>query len=105
MLRLSVYSAFFLSWVVSAAASSCSTSLTPTNAVRPSVASGYQMALVATGLTRPRSIAFDPAGNLMVVESGAGITSLALRDEGGTCLSVENRRVVIENSDVSRLHS
>lgn len=59
------------------------------------------MALVATGLTKPRSIAFDTAGNLIVVESGAGITNLALQDNGDTCLSVKNRKVVIKNSGVS----
>lgn len=37
----------------------------------------------------------------MVVESGAGITNLILQDGGGTCLSVKDRRVVIENSGVS----
>ncbi|KAL8799369.1 MAG: hypothetical protein Q9182_005941 [Xanthomendoza sp. 2 TL-2023] len=55
------------------------------------------MALVATGLTKPRSIAFDPAGNLMVVESGVGITNLAFQDAGGTCLSVKSRKAVIQD--------
>ncbi|KAL8675727.1 MAG: hypothetical protein Q9186_007649 [Xanthomendoza sp. 1 TL-2023] len=59
------------------------------------------MALVATGLTKPRSIAFDSAGNLMVVESGVGITNLALQDAGGTCLSVKSRKAVIEDSDLN----
>ncbi|KAL8727924.1 MAG: hypothetical protein Q9181_005525 [Wetmoreana brouardii] len=59
------------------------------------------MALVATGLTKPRSIAFDTAGNLMVVESGAGITNLVLQDDGDTCLSVKDRKVVIKNSGVT----
>ncbi|KAL8771204.1 MAG: hypothetical protein Q9209_003375 [Squamulea sp. 1 TL-2023] len=80
---------------------SCSNSLTPTNAVKPSVASGYQVALVATGLTKPRSITFDTAGNLIVVESGAGITNLALQDNGGTCFGVKSRKTVIQNSDLN----
>lgn len=88
-------------WSVSAADSSCSTTLTPAKSVKPSVASGYQMALVATGLTKPRSIAFDTAGNLMVVESGAGITNLVLQDNGGTCISVKDKKVVIDNGAVS----
>ncbi|KAI4141464.1 MAG: hypothetical protein LQ341_003513 [Variospora aurantia] len=58
------------------------------------------MALVATGLTKPRSIAFDTSGNLMVVESGAGITNLVLQDNGGICLSVTDRKPVIRNSGV-----
>ncbi|KAL8719371.1 MAG: hypothetical protein Q9225_003628 [Loekoesia sp. 1 TL-2023] len=36
----------------------------------------------------------------MVVESGAGISNLVLQDNGGTCLSVRDRKVVIENSGV-----
>ncbi|KAI4280397.1 MAG: hypothetical protein L6R38_004492 [Xanthoria sp. 2 TBL-2021] len=59
------------------------------------------MALVATGLTKPRSVAFDTAGNLMVVESGAGVSKLALQDDGGTCLSVRERTVVIQNSELN----
>lgn len=55
------------------------------------------MALVATGLTKPRSIAFDAAGNLMVVESGSGITNLVLQDDGGTCITVKDRKVVVDN--------
>ena len=58
------------------------------------------MALVATGLTKPRSIAFDTAGNLVVVESGAGISNLALQDDGDTCVSVRERTVVVQNSEV-----
>ena len=46
----------------SSALSACSTTLTPTMSIQPTVASGYQMALVATGLTKPRSIEFDSAG-------------------------------------------
>lgn len=85
----------------SLAASSCSTSLTPTNSIRPSAASGYKAALVATGLTKPRSITFDTLGNLLVVEQGVGITNLVLQDEGGTCLAVKSKRKVISNSDAS----
>ena len=81
-------------------ASACSTSLTPTNSIQPTVASGYQMALVATGLTKPRSMQFDSAGNLLVVQQGAGIVNLVLQDQGGTCLSVKSRKNVIENKSV-----
>lgn len=90
----------FVSTVWSAS-SSCSTSVTPTNGVKPSVASGYQVALVATGLTKPRSIQFDSLGNLLVVQVGVGIANLVLQDDGGTCLSVKSTRDVIKNDDVS----
>lgn len=80
--------------------SSCPTTLTPTKSVKPTVASGYRMALVATGLTKPRSIQFDTAGNLLVVQSGSGIVNLALQDNGGTCLTVKNEKTVISASAV-----
>ncbi len=76
-------------------ASSCSTTLTPTKAVKPTIASGYRMALVATGLTSPRSIHFDTAGNLLVVQSGVGIANLAFQDDGGVCLTVKTMKTVV----------
>lgn len=80
--------------------SSCSATLTPTNSVKPSIASGYQVALVATGLTKPRSIQFDNTGNLLVVEAGSGIVNLAFQDSGGTCLSVKSSKTVVKNTGV-----
>ena len=84
----------------SSSASACSTTLTPTNSIQPTVASGYKMALIATGLTKPRSMEFDSKGNLLVVQQGAGIINLALKDEGGRCLSVMSSKKVVENSGV-----
>ena len=81
-------------------ASSCSNTLTPTNSVRPTVASGYRMALVATGLTKPRSIQFDSAGHLLVVQSGVGIASLAFQDAGGVCLSVKTQQTLVDAGEV-----
>lgn len=80
---------------------SCSVTLTPTNSIKPSVASGYTMALVATGLTKPRSIEFDTNGNLLVVESGVGLRNLVFEDNGGACLSVKSSNMVIQNPGVS----
>ena len=85
-------------------ASSCSVTLTPTNSIAPTVASGYKMALVATGLTKPRSIRFDSKGNLLVVQQRVGIANLAFTDNGGTCLSVNKLQTVIRNSSVSSTH-
>ena len=82
------------------APSRCSTTLIPTNAIKPSVASGYRAALVATGLTTPRSIQFDRSGNLLVVEQGRGITSLQLDDNGGICVSVKSQKAVVEATTV-----
>lgn len=81
--------------------SACSVTLTPTNSITPNVASGYRMAVVATGLTKPRSIRFDSKGNLLVVQQGAGIVNLAFTDHGGTCLSVNKMQTVIKNGSVS----
>ena len=81
----------------------CPTSLTPKNSVKPSIASGYQMALVATGLTKPRSIQFDTAGNLLVVQQGAGVEKLTFKDNGGTCLQEQDRNTVVNNNDVGSL--
>ena len=80
--------------------SSCPDTLTPANSVRPTIASGYRMALVATGLTKPRSIQFDTAGNLLVVQSGVGIASLTFQDAGGVCLSVKTRQTVVDAGEV-----
>lgn len=88
----------------SSSASSCSTTLSPKLSITPTVASGYHVALIATGLTKPRSIKFDSKGNLLVVQQGAGIANLALKDDGGICLSVSNMQIVVENSAVSRQH-
>lgn len=90
----------FLTALAATQASDCSTTLTPTNSAKPTVASGYRMALVATGLTSPRSIQFDSAGNLLVAESGSGVSSLAFQDDGGTCLTVKTKKTVIDASTV-----
>lgn len=93
-------------WLVIAALaqspSSCTNSLTPTKAIKPSVASGYQAKLVATGLTKPRSIEFDTSGNLLVVQAGAGIESLQLQNDGGTCVSVKSQKTLIDASEVTK---
>ncbi|KAL8822977.1 MAG: hypothetical protein Q9191_006300 [Dirinaria sp. TL-2023a] len=59
------------------------------------------MALVATGLTHPRSIEFDSAGNLLVAEAGSGITNLAFQDDGGICLTVKTKKTVINASGLN----
>ena len=58
---------------------------------------------MATGLTKPRSIEFDSAGNLLVVQAGAGIARLELQDNGGTCVTVKSKKTVVQASNVSRL--
>ena len=94
---------FFVVPALGQSSSSCPTTLTPTNSIKPSIASGYQAALVATGLTDPRSIEFDSAGNLLVIQAGAGIESLQLQDNGGTCVSVRSKKTVVQASAVGRV--
>lgn len=53
---------------------------------------------MATGLTDPRSIEFDSAGNLLVVQAGAGIESLQLQDDGGICVSVKSKKTLVQAS-------
>lgn len=80
---------------------SCSTTLTPTNSVQPSVASGYHAQLIATGLSSPRSLKFDKAGNLLVIEQKNGngsVSALTLQDKGGTCLSVASHTTLVTQS-------
>jgi hypothetical protein len=75
-------------------ASSCSVALTASYPA-PSVASSYQAKLVANKLSTPRSIIFDSEGHLLVVQSGHGITSLTLKDDGSGCMSVTSTKDVI----------
>jgi hypothetical protein len=59
------------------------------------------MQLVATGLSKPRGIEFDTAGNLLVVEQGTGdLTALTLQDNGG-CVAVSSMNTVISGQSVS----
>ena len=81
------------------AAASCSTTLTPTNSIKPTMASDYQIALIITGLTKPRSLQFCSSGNLLVVQQGADIINLSLQDNGGAHLSIKSSKNAIENSD------
>jgi glucose/arabinose dehydrogenase len=74
---------------------SCSTTLTPTHSIKPSIASGYRAAVVATGIYNPRSIEFDSVGNLLVINSGVGISSLQLQDGGDICISVKSTKTVL----------
>lgn len=81
----------------------CSNVLKPSYSA-PVVGTGWIAQLVATGLTKPRSIIWDNNGHLLVVQQGVGIQRLTFRDNGTTCLEVADSSPVIENSDVSSYH-
>ncbi|KAH9876246.1 hypothetical protein J1614_004125, partial [Plenodomus biglobosus] len=50
-----------------------------------SIAKGWKMTKVAGGLTQPRGLIFDTAGNLLVVQNGLGITGHKIGPNG--CLT------------------
>lgn len=85
---------------ITSAQQSCSNNLSVTYPA-PLAASGWRFRLIANGFTRPRGIAFDSDGGLLVVESGAGVTHLTLDDEGGTCLTVKSKKRLISDENVS----
>lgn len=87
-------------------AQSCSTTVTG-SVPAPSVASGYSVQLVATGLSTPRGIIFDNAGNLLVVEKNKGVTALTFENQGGNsdCVSLKSQKQVISNDAVCFAHS
>lgn len=83
-------------------ASACSSILTPAYSPLPAVASGWQAQLVVGGLKMPRSIQFDDAGALLVVDSGTGVMRYTFTDHGGTCLEVNQQQLLINQTSVSR---
>jgi glucose/arabinose dehydrogenase len=83
----------------STVASSCAATLS--SHASPSVAPGYVARLVANDLNTPRGIKFDSQGNLLVVESGTGITALKIKDDGNGCLSSPSRSTVIDDESLN----
>lgn len=69
----------------------------------PSVAAGFEASLVANGLYKPRGIAFDGHGHLLVLEQTAGIVALDLSDAGRSCVTSPSRHVVVNDTSVSRV--
>ena len=72
--------------VLAQSSSSCGPA--PSGAIRPSLASGYTYQVVATGLSDPRGILLDKAGNLLVVEQARGVISAHTIEENDGCVSV-----------------
>ena len=82
-------------------AQSCPSPIAPSGNIKTSIASGYQAQVVATGLSDPRGLKFDTAGNLLVIEQGSGdLTALSLSDANG-CVSVKSSTTVNSGSSVS----
>lgn len=80
-------------------ASACASTIAPRNG-QPSVAPGYQVNVVASGLTEPRGIIFDSEGNLLVVQQGKGVSRLRLTNDEGPCIRVDGQvEDIIDDDD------
>ena len=101
-MRLSLFALLLLLVEPLYAQSACATSYAPSGSIRPSVASGYTWAVVATGLTLPRSLELDHDGNLFVLEQNKGLSKHVLQDDGGVCVSVKSSTDIID--DVTLTH-
>ncbi|KAL9100410.1 MAG: hypothetical protein Q9163_004208 [Psora crenata] len=78
----------------------CPLSPHPVNSIQPTIAPGWNWSVVSTNLSKPRSIAFDGAGRLLVLQSGKGIAALELEDNGGNCVRERSRSNVINETTV-----
>ncbi|KAF2472212.1 soluble quino protein glucose dehydrogenase [Lindgomyces ingoldianus] len=68
----------------------CASTIAPKNAL-PSVATGWNVQVVASGLKDPRGIIFDSSGHLLVVQQGYGISSLRLTNDSGACVRADGK--------------
>ncbi|KAL8382055.1 hypothetical protein RB595_006032 [Gaeumannomyces hyphopodioides] len=64
----------------------------------PVVAAGWQAQIVASGMQKPRTLEFDSAGGLLVLDAGRGVFRLTFKDNGGTCLEVDQTTMVVNNT-------
>ncbi|KAG8531394.1 uncharacterized protein KY384_003023 [Bacidia gigantensis] len=76
----------------------CPGSPNPVNDIEPITASGWKWSVVSTNISNPRSLQFDSAGRLIVLQSGHGITALTLEDDGGNCVGETSRKVLKEDA-------
>jgi glucose/arabinose dehydrogenase len=67
--------------------------VTATSPYTLAAAEGWKYTLLATGLTKPRSLLFDTEGHLLVLEAGKGLTAHTI--DGNGCITESN--TVIEN--------
>lgn len=67
----------------------------------PVAADGWSYRLIADDFRRPRGIVFDDDGHLLVVDSGVGIVRVQLKDDGETCISVEDKTTIVEDDELN----
>lgn len=89
---------------IASAQTACSSFLKTSDSA--TIAPGYQVGLVATGLARPRGIQFDRDGHLLVVEApkdgSPAVSALTLNDSGGICVSEASRKTVVQGQGVTK---
>lgn len=90
----------FLSALAVAAAQECSNTLT-VDYPEPVAADGWSYRLIANDLTDPRGLLFDNDGGLLVVDRGVGLVHMRLRDDGDTCLTVDEKTTLIADEDLN----
>jgi glucose/arabinose dehydrogenase len=89
-----------LTWASLAILARAATAQTTTSSAAPaSCAPGFRVQLAAANLERPRSLLFDAAGALLVVEQRQGIRRLSVREEGG-CVKAQALERVISDASV-----
>lgn len=84
----------------SSTAAACPSSIAPAHGA-PSVAPGFRVQVVANNLRDPRSLQFDSAGGLLVVEQGHGISRLQLTGDGACVRQTGDKKIVVDNEAVS----
>jgi len=63
---------------------------------------GFTRSLVASDLTSPRGIAFDSAGNLLVVQKGKGIVALTITSKDN-CITGVTKKILLEDETVCHI--
>ena len=101
LFRLAVGAVCLAVLVLLVTGQACEDNPAPRNGINPVAAPGYHFSVVANGLTKPRSIQFDNAGNLLVLQAGKGIESLQLADAGGKCVWAASKETLVSNTAVS----
>lgn len=66
----------------------------------PQVAPGWQAQLVATGYKKPRTIHVDSEGALLVLDAAVGVYHVTFKDNGGTCLTLTESKLLVNNTGV-----
>lgn len=85
----------------SVSSAGCASTIAPQHG-QPSVAPGWNVQVVASGLRNPRGIVFDQEGRLLVLELTHGISTLTLTGDDGPCVRAEGEpQEIIANEDVS----